>query len=93
MKTKNKFYLMVIIIGICILAFIFVLAQLVKINSECVGNPFIYAANSIIDQKGEIINSVCFCDINGLEGFYFDRNGIYKDNPILSPLESPKTDG
>ncbi len=80
----RKLTLIIMFVIICVIAFILVMLQLVNVNSECVKNPFVYAANEIVDKKGEIIYSVCSCDV-GENRFYFDRNGMYKNNPLLNP--------
>lgn len=82
MNHKKQIYLILAFIIICIFAFIFLLVKIIKVNSECMANPFVYGANKIVDSKGEIIYSLCSCPIGDNE-FYFDRWGIYKENPNL----------
>ncbi len=84
MNNKKKVYLIITFVLICIAAFIILLAQLIKVNNECIKSPFTYAANIIVDSKGEIIYSLCSCDV-GENRFYFDRNGLYKNSPLLNP--------
>ncbi|MFX1590260.1 MAG: hypothetical protein ACFFC1_19170 [Promethearchaeota archaeon] len=89
MKNKTKLYLLVAFVVICIIAFVFLLAKIVQVNNQCVSNPFTYAAKTIVDDKGEIIYSVCSCSVLD-QKFYFDQNGMYKTNPLLTnSLELP----
>ena len=82
MEIKKRICLILILVVICIMAFIFVLAKLVKENNQCMENLFVYGANTIVDNKGEIVYTLCFCPV-GESGFYFDKDGMYKENPNL----------
>lgn len=86
MNNQKKLYLILAFVIICLFAFIFVLIKIVKVNSECMQNPFMYGASKIIDEKGEGIYSVCSCDV-GANKFYFDKFGIYKEHPMLNFIE------
>ena len=63
--------------------------KLLKENSECQRNPFVYGAHNAYDQDMEI-----FCSCTPLDpkynGFYFDKEGItiskqFFDTSKLSP--------
>lgn len=86
MKKEIKTLLIVIIITFIIaILFTAVLISLIDKNSECYRNPFVYAANTIIDQEGNNIYALCSCSVNE-NNFYFDNKGIYKDNPLLKTV-------
>jgi len=75
---KKLLYGLVIFLVVCILLFVYVMARLVKENSECLNNPLVYAANRIEDQGMPI---TCYC--NSLDpkyaGFSFNKDGIIID--------------
>lgn len=67
------------------LGFTFSMVKLIKENSECVQDPFTYVANRIIIASDRIdvliAEPVCKCDIGPAGAFYFDKEGIYKEDP------------
>lgn len=84
-KKNYKIYLILIgsLILITGLIFVYVMINLIEVNSLCVKNPFVYAAETIIDGNGEPIeNALCSCSVED-KNFYFDKEGMYKENPLL----------
>ena len=82
MNQRTKFILFITFVGIIIVAFSFTLAGLIKQNSECISNPFIYANKLIIDSKGEYVYTVCSCEVGSIGNFYFDNKGLYEEHPL-----------
>lgn len=61
------------------------MAGMIKKNSECINNPFVYAANTVDilqKEKDTSVNLLCTCQAGDAE-FYFDTEGIYQNNPYL----------
>lgn len=85
MKQKTLFIIAIATI-ILFIAFAFVMMKLIKENSQCISNPFTYAANRIVDNKGEVIYSVCSCNVKEVT-FYFDNKEIYPNNPLVNNSE------
>ena len=90
MNPKTKLLIMVSVVGIIIVAFIFVMIGLIKEADKCVGNPFIYANKLIVDIKGDHIYTICSCDVGSEGKFYFDDEKLYKEHPLY-PAPSPTT--
>lgn len=84
MKPKTKLLTLVFIVGIIIVAFIFVMTNLIKEANECVKNPFIYANKLIVDNEGNHVYSVCSCQVGSIGYFYFDDEGLYESDPLYS---------
>ena len=83
MKNKNKLILVAVFLFFCAFAFAFAMLKLIQVNNDCVKNPFVYGANKIIDQKGDLIYAICSCDMTQGK-FYFDNQGIYKEDPFFN---------
>lgn len=88
MNDKKVLKIIGVFILICILLFGFIMFKLIEKNNQCVKNPFVYSAKTIIDNSGNQIYSVCSCDVLGDE-FYFDREGMYLNNPLFEGLSDP----
>ena len=88
MVNKTLIYLIIAFIVICMGAYLFLTTKIIKENSVCTQNPFTYAANTIIDQNGNVIYYLCTCHI-GTSEFYFDKEGVYKENPLIKELYMP----
>ncbi len=88
-RSKKFFIYLIIFVVVVIFLFIFALTKLIVANSQCVQNPFTYAASRIIltseslDLETEIPPPLCSCSV-GQSIFYFDQEGIYKENPLLN---------
>ena len=85
MDNKKLFYLLLISVGIIILAFIFLLTKMVKVNSECINNPYVYAVQHTTTSM-ENENLLCSCQSISGESFYFDKEGVYEEHPYLNKL-------
>lgn len=74
----------IIAVGVFILFLIFavVMMLLIKENSQCVASPLVYGANTI--ETNDYL--MCSCQV-GLQSFYFDKAGLYKENPLLSNIQ------
>lgn len=83
----KKLLIIATITFIFILAFGVVMFLLIQKNGECIQNPLIYGASKVIDEKGEPAQMICECEI-GKNYFYFDRFGIYKENPYISDFNT-----
>lgn len=83
MENKKLLYLLLICVGIIILAFIFLLIKIVKVNSECISNPYVYAVQHTTTSL-ENENLLCSCSSLAGETFYFDKKGIYEEHPYLN---------
>ena len=85
-KSKKFLIILSVVVIIIIFSFIFVLAKVVALNSQCIQNPFIYAADRIVistDQlglTGAVPAPLCSCSV-GQSEFWFDHEGIYRENP------------
>ncbi len=82
-KTKNQ--LLLVFVGIVIVAFVLVLTQITKNESECQKNPLVYGAQQIAEQD---ITPLCTCRLMGQDGrqyndFYFNEIAITQENPYL----------
>lgn len=87
MEIKNKILIVGGIVIVSIIAFAIVMAFMIKTNSECIQDPFTYAANQVVDSDGAIVNTICTCEMNdvGVQGvFYFDKNGVHREHPLYS---------
>lgn len=75
MKKDKVFYGIIIFIIICFIAFTYSTIRLIKDNSECINNPFVYAAQKTKDQGLPVI-----CRCSSLDpkysGFMFTEYGI-----------------
>lgn len=86
LKSRKFFIGLIIFIGLCILGFIFLMVYVVKLNSECMANPFVFAADRIIVStnqlglSGKVPDPMCSCSV-GASAFYFDHEGVYKNDP------------
>lgn len=106
-KQRNKSNIkLLILIGlfliIIILGFILTMANLIRENSECNANPFVYGANRIqknaqdtyticsceIKEKDNKIDPFCSCLIGGEGIFYFDNEGIYTQEEMIKKLSN-----
>lgn len=83
--NNRTIYIIAAITFIIILAFAVVMVLLIKKNSECVGNPFTYAAQTVKDKEGELINPLCSCQV-GNDNFWFNNDGLYRENPLLKDI-------
>lgn len=85
-SKKFRIWLIIFMI-VSIFLFVFFLAKLIALNSQCVQNPFTYAANQIIltseslDLQTKVPAPLCSCSV-GQSIFYFDHEGIYRENPL-----------
>ena len=82
MKQRTKFIMLILVVGIIIISFVFVMIGLIKSANECVGNPFIYANKLIVDSRGEYVYTVCSCEVGSIGSFYFDDKGLYEEHPL-----------
>lgn len=80
MKTK-WIYFIATITGILILLFGVVMLVLINKNSQCVGNPLVYGVKQIETEDYVL----CSCQV-GPTNFYFDKDGLYKNNPLLQGI-------
>lgn len=81
--NKNKIWMTVFVVLSC--AFILIMAFIIRKNSECVANPFIYGAKKMysLQPTTEIkTHPVCSCELGNIN-FYFDKDGTYNENPLL----------
>lgn len=91
-KSKKFRYSLIALVVICIFLFIFVLAKLVAVNSQCVNDPFVYAAKTIVTTtedlglENEVPKPLCSCSLGESE-FYFNHEGTYRSNPTPSLIE------
>lgn len=70
-----------IVTVLIIMGFTYVMAQLISENSQCVTNPFIYAAKSVETSEGKDIAPMCNCQVGRTE-FWFDEEGLYDKLPL-----------
>lgn len=80
MENNLKYTLGFVVI--CIFALSFVMAGMIKSNSQCINEPFVYAAKTIVDNRGEVAGASCSCQLHDGGDFYFDSEGMYADNPM-----------
>jgi len=80
-----------VIMAITIILFIFVLTRLVKLNSQCDANPFVYGAQNLADQG---ISAECSCTLQKEYGagaiLNFNKDGatiINSDSQSLNTVE------
>jgi hypothetical protein len=89
LRSKKFRIFLIIFVVAAVFLFIFLLAKLIALNSQCIQNPFVYAADSIVvtteklDLQGRVPDPFCSCSV-GESIFYFDHEGIYKENPLLN---------
>lgn len=81
----KKLLIIAAVTFIIILAFGVVMAFLIKQNSECTQNPFVYGAKNVKTQDGQPAFMVCSCQLE-MGTFYFDKDGMYEENPLLANL-------
>ena len=93
MSIKRSLVYTMIFLILVIIGFIVALSGLVKENSQCVANPFVYGAERVQSSRGEA-NPICSCDVeefgtfcacamanNGQ--FWFDDKKVYTQNPYF----------
>lgn len=80
MKQRTLYIVITATIFI-IFAFAFVMVLLIKENSRCVAEPLVYGARHI--ETNDFL--LCSCQV-GLQSFYFDKAGMYRENPLLSNI-------
>lgn len=83
MKLNNPYWFIAFVI--LSLIFGFVMAMMIKKNTQCIANPLVYGANHIkaIDPMTNITYyPMCSCKIANND-FYFDQDGLYNENPLL----------
>ena len=81
-KDRRNFLIIIGLVGIIIVLFIFVLAHIIKKNSQCIENPLVYAAQNYINvnSKTSTEKPLFSCQVDSVY-FYFDDEGIYESNP------------
>jgi hypothetical protein len=79
---QRTFYIIITATIIIIFTFAFMMALLIKENSRCVAEPLVYGARHI--ETNDLL--LCSCQV-GLQSFYFDKDGMYKENPLLSNIQ------
>ena len=82
MDDQKKFRLLVSGFGVLIVAFILVLAGLIKENSQCTGDPLVYGASRIEEYGAQ---TACQCTITNrdyISTFYFNGDGHFGDPPL-----------
>jgi len=85
MQSKRGIYAICIFTLISSFLFIFALALLIKENSQCVNDPFVYSAKRIKtnNPSDELIAPLCSCSGANWE-FYFDSEGMYSKSPYTT---------
>lgn len=79
MKQNKILYLLVGAVIIIVLLFGSIMFKLIKQNSECVNNPFIYGAK-MTEEKGMPILCTCNSLNPDYTGFSYDKDGIRIQN-------------
>ncbi len=84
-KPKSrKFYIYSIIVFLLVMGLIFgfVMYGLIKTNSECVDNPFGFAAKLItLKDRGILVEDPTYVCRYSDTTFYFNKGGIYQERP------------
>jgi len=80
------------IVGVCLIICLVVLGilifKMIKENSKCVGNPFIYGAQKTAEQGLEVMCSCIPLDPKYV-GFHFDKNGLVIQKNFLNISFNP----
>ncbi len=86
-SIKRSLVYVGVITVLIIMGFTYVMAQLISENSQCVTNPFIYAAKTIETSEGSNIAPMCACEV-GRASFWFDEEGLYDKLPLKRILQN-----
>lgn len=84
-RKRNK---IILIIFVCVVWAFLIGALGIKIleeNNKCMAKPLPYSANMLEESAHkENINGIalCSCDIGNVR-VYFDKDGVYSENPLL----------
>lgn len=89
MKTKTQFIILISVVGLIIIAFVFVMTNLIKDSSECTSNPFTYGNRLIVDNSGDYVYTVCSCQVGSIGNFYFDDKKLYTEHPLYPKYSEP----
>ncbi len=91
---KNLVYVGIVLV-LVIMGFIYIMAQLINVNSQCTNNPFVYGASVIESSRGDADpicscttqeEIMCACALSNSGKFWFDDEQIYPENPYLERL-------
>lgn len=87
MTTKNKklFISIILICGFILLICGFYIGRLTinKNSAECLNNPLAYSIKALEDLNKANFTCSCSSFDSNLDSFYFDDEGMYKENPLL----------
>ena len=80
MEKDTQFKLVAICFILAVLLLGYFMLKLIDENKACIENPFTYSASQI-NVLGSDSKALCSCS-GGTDSFYFDEDGMYKENPI-----------
>ena len=90
-KNKLVIFMLCIIILTSCLVIIAVVYSFVSGGASCRTNPLVYGAENLYENNGE--EFVCGCYplnyISNYKRFFFDREGLYAENPDSNSLILP----
>ena len=92
MNSKKKIKILVAGVIICLIAFIVVMALMVKENNECMESPLTYSAEKIKEAGGTFQCSCNSLDPNYMD-FYFNETGVYVGNRLDNYFRNTELEG
>ena len=81
MNSKNKLKLAISLLAIMFLLIGIAIGFIINNQNSCEANPFVFAVEKLEKLNDVNFSCSCYSTDYSLNPFYFDDEGLYKENP------------